>query len=129
MVTEDAKLATFGERIRTLRIYRGLNQKELAAYVGIGESTLSRYENDKRAYRWDGLIKLADALDTSVDFLLGRTGVTASVNRIVSDEKPAGGDISFLDAYCDLNLDDRNLLMERAITLYDVRSKDKEKDT
>jgi transcriptional regulator with XRE-family HTH domain len=126
MVTEDTNLGTFGQRIRALRTKKGLSQKTLADYMGMRESTLSRYENDKRTYQWDGLVKLADALDTSVDYLLGRTTVSAAINRLVSERESAYGTPPFLEAYCSLNPDDQNLLMERAMTLYDIRNKDKD---
>jgi transcriptional regulator with XRE-family HTH domain len=105
-----------------------LNQKELAEHMGVRESTLSRYENDKRTYQWDGLVKLADALDTNVDYLLGRTSVSETINRIVFEEAHADGEAPFLEAYRNLDPDDRNLLLERALTLYDVRNRDKEKN-
>jgi transcriptional regulator with XRE-family HTH domain len=107
---------------------KGLSQKALAEYMGMRESTLSRYENDKRTYQWDGLVKMADALDTSVDYLLGRTTVSAAINRLVSEGNPADDAPPFLEAYCSLNPDDQNLLMERALTLYDIRNRDKAKD-
>jgi transcriptional regulator with XRE-family HTH domain len=124
---EDASLGTFGERIRALRIKKGLSQKALADYMGMRESTVSRYENDKRLYQWDGLVSLADALDTSVDYLLGRTNVNAPVSRLVSDGAPPGDAPPFLETYCNLHPDDQNLLMERAMTLYDIRNRDKAK--
>ncbi|MDR1574323.1 MAG: helix-turn-helix domain-containing protein [Clostridiales Family XIII bacterium] len=122
-------MGTLGERIRALRMKKGLSQKALAEYMGMRESTLSRYENDKRIYQWGGLIKLADALDTSVDYLLGRTAVSAAINRLVSEGRGAdAGTPPFLEAYCSLNPDDQNLLMERAMTLYDIRNRDKVKN-
>jgi transcriptional regulator with XRE-family HTH domain len=95
--------------------------------MGMGESTISRYENDRRAYQWDGLVKLADALNTSVDYLLGRTGVSAPISRLVSDGKPSDDAPPFLETYSLLPPDDQNLLMERALTLYDLRNRDKAK--
>jgi transcriptional regulator with XRE-family HTH domain len=127
MVTEDMILGTIGERIRELRRKKGFNQKELADHIGIRESTLSRYENDKRAYQWDGLIRLADALDTSVDYLLGRTSLSAPISRLVSDGQAEDGETPLLEAYCKLNTDDQNLVMERAMTLYDIRTRRKPK--
>jgi transcriptional regulator with XRE-family HTH domain len=124
MVMEDANLETFGERIRRLRRKKGLSQKTLANSMGMREATLSRYENDKRVYQWDGLIKLADALDTSVDYLLGRTSISASIERFMSASEFSGGGPSFLEAYSKLKPDDQNLLMERALTLYDIRSRE-----
>jgi transcriptional regulator with XRE-family HTH domain len=127
MVTEGMNLGTFGERIRTLRIKKGLSQKELAERIDMRESTISRYENDKRLYQWDGLVKLADALNTSVDYLLGRTSVSAPIGRLVSDGKSSDGVPPFLETYSLLPPDDQNLLMERALTLYDIRNRDKAK--
>jgi transcriptional regulator with XRE-family HTH domain len=125
MVTEDVNLGTIGEKIRALRIKKGLTQKALANRIGVQESTLSRYEHDKRSYQWDGLIRLADALDTSVDYLLGRTTVSAPISRLVSDGEASDGEPSLLEAYCSLNSDGQNLLMERALTLYEIQNKDK----
>ncbi|MDR2355604.1 MAG: helix-turn-helix domain-containing protein [Clostridiales Family XIII bacterium] len=126
MIPGEIDLGTIGERIRALRKKKGMSQKALAARIGIQESTLSRYENDKRTYQWDGLLRLADALDTSVDYLLGRTTLSAPIGRLVSDEKAADGETSLLEAYCNLRPDDQNLLMERALTLYDLRKRDKD---
>jgi transcriptional regulator with XRE-family HTH domain len=124
MITEVVNLGTFGERIRELRRKKGLSQKALANSMGVQEATLSRYENDRRVYQWDGLIKLADALDTSVDYLLGRTPISASIERFMSASEFSGKGPSFLEAYCKLRPDDQNLLMERALTLYDIRSRE-----
>ena len=118
-------MGTFGDRIRTLRKRKGMTQKALADRIGMRESTVSRYENDKRVYRWDGLVELADALDTSVDYLLGRTTVSLPVNRLVSEENASGGETSFLKAYSSLRPHDQNLLMERLMTLYEVQNRDK----
>ena len=126
MEMEDVILGTFGDRIRTLRKRRGLSQKTLADSIGMRESTISRYENDKRIYQRDSLIKLADALDTSVDYLLGRTTVSASVDRLVSGENASGGEKPFLEAYSGLRPDDQNLLMERVRTLYEIRNREKD---
>ncbi|MDR2355605.1 MAG: helix-turn-helix domain-containing protein [Clostridiales Family XIII bacterium] len=126
MVTEDINLGTIGKRIRALRKRKGLSQKALAEHIGIQESTLSRYENDKRTYQWDGLLRLADALDTSVDYLLGRTALSAPIKRLVSDKNAPDGETSLFEAYSNLHPDDQNLLMERALTLYDIRKRDKD---
>jgi transcriptional regulator with XRE-family HTH domain len=124
MVKEDAGLETFGQRIRELRTKKGLSQKALAEHLGIRGATLSRYENDKRAYQWDSLVRLADVLDTSVDYLLGRTNVSAAIHRLISDGDGSGGDIPFFEAYSRLTPGDQNLMMERLLTIYDIRNKD-----
>jgi repressor LexA len=58
-------------RIRELRKSKKLTSKELASIVGVAESTMSLYENGKREPDFDTLRRIADALDTDLDFLLG----------------------------------------------------------
>ena len=47
------------------------NQKELASKVGITEASLSRYENNLREPKSEIIVRLAKALETSTDYLLG----------------------------------------------------------
>jgi transcriptional regulator with XRE-family HTH domain len=121
-------LGTFGQRIRTLRVKKGLSQKVFAKMVGMRGATLSRYENDKRLYQWDTLIKIADALDTSIDYLVGRTNISISIQRLTHGADAPSDEISFLEAYSNLNSDDQNLMMERLMTIYDIRNKENRPD-
>lgn len=59
-------------RLREARKRNGYTMKELGAIVGITEGAVSNYENGKRQPDLDMLIKLADALGCSTDYLLGR---------------------------------------------------------
>lgn len=60
-----------GEKIRFLRKKKGLTQEELAELANISVFTLRQYESGARsAPRIEQLVKLAGALDTSVDTLL-----------------------------------------------------------
>lgn len=59
-------------RIRLLRKEHGLTMKELGEHVGLTESAISQYENDKRHPDSEMLIKLAVFFDVSVDYLLCR---------------------------------------------------------
>jgi len=63
---------TLGERIKQLRNEAGLTQKEFAAKLNIGLSTLACYETDKREMPFETLILIADFFDVSTDFLLNR---------------------------------------------------------
>lgn len=62
-----------GERIRNIREDKDILQQELADAVGINVSVLSRIEKGTRQLRDDELVKIADKLNVSVDYLLGRT--------------------------------------------------------
>ena len=60
-------------RIKELRKAKGLTSKELAATVGVAESTMSLYENGKREPDFDTLRRISDALKTDIDYLLGNS--------------------------------------------------------
>ena len=64
------------ERLKDLRVERGLNLEELAQETGISKSALGSYENDNDEYKeinHGSLLKLADFYKVSVDYLLGLT--------------------------------------------------------
>lgn len=58
-------------RIRELRIRHGFTMAELGKRVGCSEASISYYELGKREAKYEILLKLSEALDTSVDYLLG----------------------------------------------------------
>jgi transcriptional regulator with XRE-family HTH domain len=51
---------------------RGLSQAELAAKCGFQPSAVSHFEAARRAPSFDNLRRLADALNVTIDYLLGR---------------------------------------------------------
>lgn len=63
----------FKDRLRMMRKEKGLTQKQLGELIGVGRTTISEYESGKIVPRQDGLVKLAEVLHTSVDFLTGLT--------------------------------------------------------
>jgi transcriptional regulator with XRE-family HTH domain len=62
----------FPERLRTARDKRGLNQTDLAKRAGLQASAISHFETGTRKPSFDNLRRLADALDVTTDYLLGR---------------------------------------------------------
>ena len=58
-------------KIRELRKASGYTLKQLGGLIGVGESTVSQYENEKRQPDNATLIKLASIFGVSVDYLLG----------------------------------------------------------
>lgn len=59
--------------IRALRKQRQLSMKELGQIVGVAESTISLYENEKREPDLATLSRIADYFNVTVDYLLGRS--------------------------------------------------------
>lgn len=79
-----------GSRITKARKEINLNQKELAEKCGITEATLSRYENDLREPKSEIVVRMADALNVTTDYLLGRTNEKTFT---VKDEKSIQKDL------------------------------------
>ena len=65
--------AVFPERLRSAREHRELSQGELAERARLQASAVSHFETGGRKPSFDNLKKLADALNVSTDYLLGRT--------------------------------------------------------
>ncbi|MGE5703540.1 MAG: helix-turn-helix domain-containing protein [Clostridia bacterium] len=64
---------SLGSRIRDLRKMRKLTQNEIAVQLQMGRSNFGHIENDRVVPSSDDLQKLADILETTTDYLLGRT--------------------------------------------------------
>lgn len=58
--------------MRELRKKKKLTMKQLGQMVGVSESTISLYENGKHEPDILTMIRIADALETTVDHLLGK---------------------------------------------------------
>lgn len=58
-------------KLREIRKSRGLTMAELGKMVGITESAIGLYEKGRRKPDFEMLLKLGEALDCSVDSILG----------------------------------------------------------
>jgi transcriptional regulator with XRE-family HTH domain len=63
----------FPSRLRELRKQRKLTQEQLGQKIDVTKVSISCYENGTRTPDMETLQRLADALEVSVDYLLGRT--------------------------------------------------------
>lgn len=63
-------MPTVGERIRDIRLDLDLNQDQLAEQAGLSKGFLSDVENNKRNIGSENLLKIANVLGASVDYLL-----------------------------------------------------------
>ena len=59
-----------GERLRALRLERGMTQQELAKILGTTQSNVSGLERGTRSLTIHQVVKLANALRTSTDEIL-----------------------------------------------------------
>jgi transcriptional regulator with XRE-family HTH domain len=64
----------FGQRLHTLREQAGLSQEQLGAKLGLSQRVYAYWERHPVALRPDQLLSLAEALNVSVDDLVGTNG-------------------------------------------------------
>ncbi len=70
IMQDETLRKVFGARLKGLRKQKNWAQKELAAQVGIRFQQLNKYESGLNIPPAEMLVKLAEALGVSVDFLL-----------------------------------------------------------
>lgn len=68
-------MQTIGERVRALRIMRGMKQATLAKAAGIKPPSLSQIETGRtKTLKASTILRIAAALDTNPSFLMSGTG-------------------------------------------------------
>lgn len=63
---------------------RGLTAYKVAKGAGISQGQMNEYKNGKTKPTIENLIKIADYLECSIDFLLGRTGTDEREIKIIN---------------------------------------------
>jgi len=63
----------FSERLKELRKQAKLTQVELAGKLGIVQSSYADWERGKKKPTQDNLVKIAQVLNVSVDYLVGNS--------------------------------------------------------
>jgi len=76
-------MATAGDRIREIRGKRGMTQDQLAEKAGLSKGFLSDVENNKRNVSSQALLRIANVLAASIDYLL-----RGEHDRPVADREP-----------------------------------------
>ncbi|MBL4706391.1 MAG: helix-turn-helix transcriptional regulator [Flavobacteriales bacterium] len=65
-------MLNIGERITQLRKQANLSQTELAKKVAVSRTIVGNYERNENAPSVEILLKIANVLDVSIDFLIGQ---------------------------------------------------------
>lgn len=74
MVTvSDQRREVFSERLRAARTDRSMTQENLSDASGVAREMIARYENQRAFPAIETLIKLAQILGVTTDYLLGLT--------------------------------------------------------
>ena len=87
-----------GDRVRTKRKQRGFSQTRLAQIAGTSCSQVSAVEHDQGGISLRNAIAIADALETSLDHLLGRVDDPRPTSEIASELKTKAARVRDLEA-------------------------------
>ncbi len=66
-------MTLYSDILKELRRDKGLTQADIAEHFGISQTMYSMYESGRRTMKIEMLCELADILETSTDYILGRT--------------------------------------------------------
>lgn len=62
-------MINLGQRIKAIRLSKGLSTEKLASLTGVNQSTISRIESNERSTSVETLLKICKALDVTVSEL------------------------------------------------------------
>jgi len=65
----------FGNRLKTVREEKGLKREEVAIAIGTSAAIIGRYERNERTPSIDIAKNIAEALEVSLEYLVGETSV------------------------------------------------------
>jgi len=77
-------LIMIGERLKEIKKIRGITQADIAEITGVSVSAVKKWEQDQTDPNTGILIKLADHLNVSIDYLLKRSD-TVSIDPDAED--------------------------------------------
>ena len=66
-------MVPFAERLQKARKKKRFTQKEVAEYLKMTERSYQHYEGGSRRPNYEILVAIADYLEVTTDYLLGRT--------------------------------------------------------
>lgn len=114
-------MQSVGKRIKELRLKWGFTQEDMAEKLGMNRANFSNYERDVAVPPGDILVKIADILHTSTDYLYGRESIDRkNVNLpelTAKDERDIARDLEKILS----NLDSKN-----GMAFYDGEPMDEE---
>lgn len=68
-------MATFSERLKSLRSEKGWSQQRLADELNLSKSSINMYERGEREPGFETMEAIADTFNVDMDYLYGRTDV------------------------------------------------------
>lgn len=80
------------DRLKAIRLEKGLTQKQLAEMIGSSQPSYVQWEKGLRTPKEDTIQRLAKALEVTPDYLAGRTGDLDEIFNIIRKNNPTEDD-------------------------------------
>ena len=96
-------------RILTTMKEKGVNQQEVAQYLGLGNGTFTKWKYDNGKSYLKHLNKIAEFLGVSKTYLL------EGVNEVASDEKLSEKEKKLLEVFRDLKISEQDMFLRQLI--------------
>ncbi len=104
---EVVDAAVFVERVKALMAEKELSPAELADRADLARSALTQFFGGERKPSADAVVKLANILDTSTDYLLGRRDQAELADLLQSDKIK-----ELLRLFIDLSVADQDRVLD-----------------
>ncbi len=101
---------TFSDRLKELRTYSNLTQKELASRCGVAQSCIAMLEKGRSEANVATLLALSRVFNVSTDYLLGLEDELGG--RVSSSSSPMAAGVTYSDKEMDLIEAFRKLMPE-----------------
>ena len=81
-------MATFAERLKSLRREKGWSQQRLADELDLSKSSVNMYERGEREPGFETMEAIADLFNVDMNYLYGRTDIKIAVPIVLAPKKP-----------------------------------------
>lgn len=72
-------MATFAQRVKSLRKQSDMTQEEVADRLNVTKQTISQYERGLRRPDMESLEEISELFNVSTDYLLGKSDITIQI--------------------------------------------------
>lgn len=127
-VKDALPMTLLGARLRALRQQRGLTQSEMAKKLSVDRTTYTKYENGRVSPDHQALVCIAELHGVTVDFLLGRDDVPASLSVADSREHNVEltlSEMRLLQMFRQLSEEEKKALITQIDVTYHERKRQK----
>ena len=108
----------FSRRLKELRLQKELKQSDLGIGVGLSMQAVSDIENGRRTTTVEKLVAIADFLNVSLDYLVGRNENNQHMTKSLSADQE-----ELLSLYNSLNDFSKGILIENARIMIEKQPK------